>query len=283
MSSSGHPHRIEIPGGECHTRLLDTNFRNSFKQGAKRMLRKIAFKRSYGYKNEEGAGAPGIYHRMRTPVTRFAGYAALLATAGLTLSYFTQVKAESEESQSKTGLKIAPVPLNLQGKNVELVGYGSYLVNAVSGCNICHTAGAQNEYAPGGNPDFGQKPAVINPAVYLGGGWDFGPLIAGTANIVSRNLTPDKTGLPVGGRTYDEFRTIMTTGVDLDKAHPACVGGPNPGCLLAPFDGTVLHVMPWPTFSNMKEREIRAIYEYLKAIPCVSGPPAPSILHNDCK
>src|ERR1700680_3533239 len=130
------------------------------------MLRKIALKRRCGYKNEEGAEAPGICHRIRTSVARFAGYAALLTTAGLTLSYFTQVKAESEESQSKTGLKIAPVPLNLQGKNVELVGYGSYLVNAVSACNGCHSSGPQNEFVPGGNPYFSQKPARTNPAVY---------------------------------------------------------------------------------------------------------------------
>jgi hypothetical protein len=253
------------------------------------MIRKIALGRRFSYKNQEGAVAPGIYHRIRTSVTRFAGYAALLTTAGLSLSYFTQVKAESEdsqskseESQSKTGLKIAPVPLNLQGKNVELVGYGSYLVNAVAGCNSCHSP-SQTQYLPGGNPYFGQKPTRSNPAVYLGGGHDFGQLIPGTANIVSRNLTPDKTGLPAGGRTYDEFRTILTTGVDLDKVHPTCVGGPNSGCLLAPFDGTLLQIMPWPFFSNMNERDIRAIYEYLKAIPCISGPPAPSVLHNDCQ
>jgi hypothetical protein len=250
------------------------------------MLRKIALRRRYSYRNQEGPVAAGIYHRIRTSVTRFAGYAAVLTTAGLALSYFTQVKAESEneseESQSKTGLKIAPVPLNLHGKNVELVGYGSYLVNAVNGCNSCHSP-AQTQFVPGGNPYFGQKPTRSNPDVYLGGGHDFGQLIPGTANIVSRNLTPDKTGLPAGGRTYDEFRTIMITGVDLDKAHPTCVGGPNPGCLLAPFDGTLLQIMPWPYFSNMKERDIRAIYEYLKAIPCISGPPAPSILHNDCQ
>jgi len=75
----------------------------------------------------------------------------------------------------------------------------------------------------------------------------------------------------------------MLTGVDLDKVHPTCENGPNSGCLLAPFDGTLLQIMPWPTTSNMKERDIRAIYEYLKAIPCVSGPPEPSILHNDCQ
>jgi len=40
--------------------------------------------------------------------------------------------------------------------------------------------------------------------------------------------------------------------------------------------------MPWPTFQSMTDHDLRAIYEYLSAIPCIEGPPAPSILHNDC-
>jgi hypothetical protein len=29
--------------------------------------------------------------------------------------------------------------------------------------------------------------------------------------------------------------------------------------------------------------DIRAIYEYLSATPCIEGPPYPSVLHNDCQ
>jgi hypothetical protein len=207
---------------------------------------------------------------------------ASLGAIALVLANISPVKAESEESLSKIGLKIAPVPLNLQGKNVELVGYGSYIVNAVADCNSCHSAGAATLYLPGGVPYFSQ-PTMVNPATYLGGGNVFGQLIPGTATIVSRNLTPDKTGLPAGGRSFDDFRTIMKTGVDLDKLHPTCTGAPNSGCILPPFDGSLLQIMPWPAFSNMKEGDLRAIYEYLKAIPCIGGPPAPSNLHNDCQ
>jgi hypothetical protein len=39
--------------------------------------------------------------------------------------------------------------------------------------------------------------------------------------------------------------------------------------------------MRWPIHKNMTEHDLRAIYEYLSAIPCVEGPPAPSVLHND--
>jgi hypothetical protein len=40
--------------------------------------------------------------------------------------------------------------------------------------------------------------------------------------------------------------------------------------------------MPWPEYQDIPEVEVRAMYEYLSAIPCIAGPPAPSILHNDC-
>ncbi len=29
--------------------------------------------------------------------------------------------------------------------------------------------------------------------------------------------------------------------------------------------------MPWPIYGNMTDHDIRAIYEYLKAIPCIQG------------
>jgi hypothetical protein len=42
-----------------------------------------------------------------------------------------------------------------------------------------------------------------------------------------------------------------------------------------------LQIMPWPELHHLSEHDLRAIYEYLKAIPCVSGP-ASGVLHNDC-
>src|SRR5664279_2646497 len=113
-----------------------------------------------------------------------------------------------EQSRIRRGFEIAPVPLNLQGRNRQLVGLGSYMVNAVGSCNMCHSGGTSSEYAKGGNPYFKGGPAtVVNQATYLGGGRVFAAPVGGvTPSIVSRNLTPDKTGLPVGGRTFAEFR-----------------------------------------------------------------------------
>jgi hypothetical protein len=47
----------------------------------------------------------------------------------------------SDKTLIRRGFEIATVPLNLPGKDVGLVGLGSYLVNAVAGCNGCHSAG----------------------------------------------------------------------------------------------------------------------------------------------
>jgi len=178
---------------------------------------------------------------------------------------------DSDQSKVRIGFAIAPVPLNLTGKNRDLVGLGSYLVNASADCNGCHTKSPDTQYVFGGIPYFGQHPTKVNPATYMGGGSDFGPF--GAVEIVSRNLTPDKTGLPEGGNTFDDFLKIMRKGTDLDKWHPTCSSTSGPHCIPPPFDGSLLQVMPWPTFQNMTDNDLRAIYEYLRAIPCLEGDP----------
>ena len=223
--------------------------------------------------------------RFVRPTAAVAAFATLVLAGVLNIS--SRVKAQNDvdegDSRIQQGLAIAPVTLNLDGKNLALVGLGSYIVNATVPCNECHGAGpANSQYLPGGNPYFGQ-PKMINPATYLGGGRDFGALVPGSAHIISRNLTPDKTGLPEGGRTFADFVQIMRTGVDLDNLHPTCPTGVlNTSCIPAPFRGDLLQVMPWPGLKDLTDHDLQAIYEYLSAIPCVAGPPAPSPLHNDC-
>jgi hypothetical protein len=182
--------------------------------------------------------------------------AAIAAVLAVTLASSPKGKAangdDDSESKIQRGLAIAPVKLNLVGKNRAQVGMGSYLVNGVGDCNGCH-AGPAGEFADGGDPFLGQ-PKVINKAAYLSGGTPlFGPF------FIPRNLTPDKTGLPEGGASFEEFRDILRTGIDPDRAHPQF--------------GPYLQVMPWPNFQNMTDNDIRAIYEYLSAIPCIEGDP----------
>lgn len=186
---------------------------------------------------------------MRAKLFVFAGVAVWVTTLALSAA---ATGPGDDESKIQTGFEIAPVPLNLTGKNRALVGMGSYLVNGVGDCNGCH-AGPSGEFAPGGDP-FQGEPKVVNQAAYLAGGTPlFGPF------FIPRNLTPDKTGLPEGGASFEEFKSILRTGVDPDHAHPQF--------------GPLLQVMPWPNFQNMTDHDLRAIYEYLSAIPCIEGDP----------
>ncbi len=234
------------------------------------------------------------------PVLKLLGVSAaiVVATALIASLQPPRVSAgpesdrDQDESKIQIGLDIAPVPLNLHGKDRRLVGLGSYIVNAHADCNGCHSQGPATEYLGPGNPYLLSPPngpysgtQHVNPATYLGGGRDFGPfgVASELPHLYSRNLTPDKTGRPEGGHTFEEFLTIMRTGKDYDLIHPNCTGAPDGNCLLPPFNGAVLQVMPWPVHQNMTDHDLRAIYEFLSAIPCIDtqidGAP---VLRNDC-
>jgi hypothetical protein len=140
------------------------------------------------------------------------------------------------------GFDINPVTLNLKGKNRALVGLGSYIVNT-GGCNDCHT---NPSYLPGGDPFQGQE-EQINVDCFLSGGTDFGI-------VRSRNLTPDAAGRPAG-LSLQDFIHVLRTGEDTT----------SPGDPV--FDMGLLQIMPWPVFGKKTDRELTAVYEYLKAIP----------------
>ncbi|MBV8206916.1 MAG: hypothetical protein JO041_09000 [Acidobacteria bacterium] len=237
--------------------------------------------------------------------------AALFAVAIASLLVRTpSVHADynDEDTRVAIGFQIAPVPLNLKGKDRRLVGLGSYIVNAVGDCNGCHTGGGfpNFNYAAGHNPYFGQ-PQKTDPTVYLSGGTDFGAVgdaVFGYSgpDIISRNLTPDKTGRAEGGNTLAQFKHIIRHGTDFDNLHPTCstvtaTGHSPANCIPStpdnPVVGSILQVMPWPTFSHMNDHDLEAIYEYLSSIPCIEGPHTPAdlppnmqyafpVLHNDC-
>ena len=175
--------------------------------------------------------------RARTLIIPFT-----LAGLVLTLVSTSEGQRPSQDPEAERiirGFQISPVRLNLRGKDRNMVGLGSYIVNAQGGCNDCHT---NPPFAPGGDPYRGE-PKRINAARYLAGGTSFGP-------IISRNITPDDEGLPAG-LTFREFRTVMRTGHDPD----------NPG--------EILQVMPWPVYGEMTNRDLKAVYEFLRAIPHV--------------
>lgn len=217
---------------------------------------------------------------MTPKVVKTAGVLAAISAIALVSMFvvWSHVQGNEDdrgdnESKIQQGFRIAPVPLHLGGLDLELVGLGSYIVNT-GGCNDCHDSGPAAEYAAGGNPYFGQ-PKKINPKTYLGGGRVFAPVSGPPSpSIISRNLTPaTKTGLPEGDHTFPEFLEILRTGKDFDHLHPNCSSTVTTNCFppVPPFDGNLLQIMPWPGLKDLSDHEIRAIYEYLKAVPCVQG------------
>jgi hypothetical protein len=185
--------------------------------------------------------------------------AATVLAVGLTAVSPTRAQDDDQggdQSRIRQGLNALPFDLNLRGKDIALVGLGSYFVNVAGDCNGCHTSDQANPYLPNGNPYLGQTER-IDPSKYLVGGTVFIPAHPGFHAIVSRNLRPEANGLPEG-HTYAQFLQIIRTGVDLDHAHPEY--------------GPLLQVMPWPNFRNMTDHDIRAIYEYLRVLPANPTP-----------
>jgi len=168
------------------------------------------------------------------PILAFTG--VVTALAGVSSG---QTPQADEAARVQRGYQIAPVPLHLRGRDRTLVGLGSYIVNAQGGCNDCHT---NPSYAEGGDPHQGE-PEHINTEGYLAGGQQFGP-------FTSANITPDEHGLPAG-LTFPQFKRTLRTGHDPE----------NPSRLL--------QVMPWPVYGKMTDRDLRAIYEYLRSIPSI--------------
>jgi hypothetical protein len=166
----------------------------------------------------------------------------LIAGFGVAAMRAADDQGSPDQSRIQIGYRYASeqgISLDLRGKNRASVGLGAYLVNNVGGCNDCHTAPPYTL-----DPEaFLGAPKQINVACYLAGGQEFGP-------FVSRDITPWENGKPAG-LTFDQFKHVIRTGEDPD----------NPG--------QVLHVMPWPVYGGMSDHDLRAIYDYLSAIPAI--------------
>jgi len=157
-------------------------------------------------------------------------------------------KRDGDDARVQAGFDYAlsqGLTLKFKRKDRDLVGLGSYLVNAVGGCNDCHTAPpfTQDPYA------FLGAPKQVNLGCYLAGGTPFGDP-TDPATPVSRDITPWEDEKPAG-LTFAQFLHLMRTGEDPD----------NPGQLL--------QVMPWPVYQSMLRSDLRAIYEYLSSIPAI--------------
>jgi len=104
-----------------------------------------------------GSAKQGL--RVLTGVALVAGVIWLAAS----IRIVSPVHADDDDGEDwkiERGFAIAPVPLNLSGKERRLVGLGSYIVNAQIPCNDCHTQNGSTEFVPTGNP-YLLRPSAI--------------------------------------------------------------------------------------------------------------------------
>jgi len=138
---------------------------------------------------------------------------------------------------------------------------GGYLVQAM-GCADCHTPWKMGPNGPAPDHSLGlsghpqTQPLPTPPAAQ-------GPWLMGTAAThtafwgpwgvsYASNLTPDpQTG--IGKWRAEDFVKTMRTGKHLGVDRP----------LLPP--------MPWPAFSQLNDRDLKAIFAYLKSQPAIDN------------
>jgi hypothetical protein len=240
-------------------------------------------------------------------------------SCGLGKEDYPSCPTSFDDERIAQGFAIAPVPLNMTGRDPRKVGIGSYWMNSAGNCDGCHSSptlgnnGQGGQFTTDGNPqnlpvNLGgnyayasvinpyNPPAIVNADGYLSGGTNFGNPAAACDSaggggcgvyVIVRNLTPDfSTGKPMPEKnTLEHFIETLRTGHDFQNVHPNCppVGPGGTYCLDAPSDGTKLQIMPWPALSNATDYDLESLYEYLSAIPCISnaGSPYPQII-NTC-
>jgi hypothetical protein len=168
-------------------------------------------------------------------------------------------KPISDPDNIARGLAISPVatPTDLGTAGTydvttqALIGRGSYLVNAVGGCNDCHT-----------NPDRDLATLTVNYAQFLTGGavYPVPPPLAPVFHVtrsMSANLTGYTNGLMTSlAGNFGIFDEILTTGLHVDDTPVTPLAWP----------------MPWQHLRSLVATDLEAIFAYLKALQPIVGP-----------
>jgi len=118
--------------------------------------------------------------------------------------------------------------------------YGKYMATS-AGCMECHTNQDKGEY--------------IGP--FFAGGFRFN--LGNGTFVVSPNITPDPTG--IGNWTQEQFirrfKMYQDSGYVLPAVHMD--------------KGEFQTVMPWSMYSGMEEKDLAAIYTYLRTVTAVEN------------
>jgi hypothetical protein len=183
-----------------------------------------------------------------------------IPSCGLGHKDYPSCPPSDDRGRIAQGFAIAPVGLNLTGRDPRKVGIGSYWINSAGNCDGCHASptlgngGQGGQFTLDGNPqdlpvNLGgtyayasiinpyNPPAIVNAEGYLAGGTNFGAANGACdssgmggcgpstgVNIIVRNLTPDfSTGQPMPEKnTLEQFKQTLRTGHDFQGVHPNC-------------------------------------------------------------
>ena len=146
-------------------------------------------------------------------------------------------------------------------KATERVQRGQYLVAAI-GCNDCHTPLKLTERGPepdmtrmlSGHPaalKMTRPPKLVSP--WAGAGSITNTAFAGPWGVTyAANLTPDQNS-GLGIWTEDMFVRALRTGRHMGTSRQ------------------IQPPMPWQSFKNLNDEDLKSIYAYLRTIPPVSN------------
>jgi len=161
-------------------------------------------------------------------------------------------------------------PVKKEMTSADMLSRGKYLVTA-AGCGDCHSPKLMTPQGPvpdtskllSGHPASVALMQIDKNALKPGNWILFSPdltAVVGPWGIsFSANLTPD-TATGLGAWAENDFIKTMHTGKHLGQE-----GG---RALLPP--------MPWQSFTNFTDEDLKAIFAYLKALPAISNKvPAP--------
>jgi hypothetical protein len=169
------------------------------------------------------------------------------------------LKGANQSFSSHRGYAVSPVALDTSRAGVHddegrgrSVGVGSYIANAFAHCNDCHT-----------HPDRTADGSKVNTSVFLTGGTVFvtpPPLrpVFRTVRATSANLMGGAHGFfREPDDSYARFRDVIRTGTLVDETPPRRLAFPMN--LVA------------PNLARLLESDLRAVYDWAKAVPATSG------------
>lgn len=158
--------------------------------------------------------------------------------------------------------------LNATAQSRDEIAKGRYLVNAM-GCSDCHAPLKMGPNGPA--PDMSRglsghpEGTALPPPPAAQGPWTWGGSATNTAFwgpwgiSYAANLTPDKT-TGIGSWTLKEFMAALRQGKHLGVGRP------------------ILPPMPWPAFGQLNDRDLKAIFSYLRSQPAIANEVPPSVL-----